>query len=149
MKAWRYRNFRLLFIGRTVSSLGNTLVPVALAFAVLDLTHSATDLGFVLGAQSVAMVVFLLPGGVIADRFPRRSVMFGADALRAVTQGTLGILLVVGHPDVVTLAVLAAFSGAASAVFSPASTGIVQAIVGAEALQQANAIQQTLPRPPG
>ena len=60
MAALRKRNFRLLFIGQSVSALGNALVPVALAFAVLDLTHSPADLGYVLGAEAAAQVVFLL-----------------------------------------------------------------------------------------
>jgi hypothetical protein len=50
----RERNFFLLFVGQSVSSLGNSLVPVALAFALLDLTHSAADLGYVLGAEAVS-----------------------------------------------------------------------------------------------
>ena len=74
------RNFRLLFVGQSVSSLGSARVPVALAFAVLDLTHSPADLGYVLGAEAVAQVVCLLAGGVIADRLSRRAVMLAADS---------------------------------------------------------------------
>ena len=73
MGALRERNFRRLFIGQSVSALGNALVPVALAFAILDLTHSPADLGYVLGAETAAQVVFLLAGGVIADRLSRRA----------------------------------------------------------------------------
>ena len=62
MGAWREHNFRMLFIGQTVSAFGNTLVPVALAFAVLDLTGSAADLGEVLSAEAAATVVFMLAG---------------------------------------------------------------------------------------
>jgi MFS family permease len=91
--AWQERNFRLLFVGQTASALGNTLVPVALAFAVLDLTGSAADLGLVLGAEAAALVVFVLIGGVIADRFPRRTLMVAADSVRGAAQLTLGVLL--------------------------------------------------------
>jgi MFS family permease len=104
VSAWQYRNFRLLFIGRTTSALGNTLVPVALAFAVLDLTHSASDLGYVLGAESLALVAFLLPGGVMADRLPRRGVIIASDLARALAQTVLGIVLIAGHPSVATVA---------------------------------------------
>ncbi|MGO9955790.1 MAG: MFS transporter [Solirubrobacteraceae bacterium] len=62
--------FRLLFTGSAVSSFGDRLVPVALAFAVLDLTGSVTDLGVVLAAQTVPLVAFVLLGGVWADRLP-------------------------------------------------------------------------------
>jgi MFS family permease len=140
---WRERNFRLLFIGQTVSSFGNTLVPVALAFAVLDLTGSASDLGGVLGAQAAAVVVFLLIGGVIADRVSRRALMMAADTVRGLAQLVLGLLLVAGHPAVLTLAALSAVVGMGEAVFMPASTGLLPSLVKAEHLQQANALTQT------
>ncbi len=104
MGAWRVRNFRLLFIGQTVSAFGNNLVPVALAFAVLDLTGSASDLGYVLGAGSAARVVFLLLGGVAADRWPRRAVMVAADSVRGAAELMLGLVLLAGHPSVLVLA---------------------------------------------
>jgi MFS family permease len=140
---WRERNFRLLFIGQAVSSLGNTLVPVALAFAVLDLTGSASDLGYVLGAQAAAVVVFLLIGGVIADRVSRRALMMAADTVRGLAQLVLGLLLVAGHPSVLTLAALGAVVGMGEAVFMPASTGLLPSLVTDEHLQQANALMQT------
>ncbi len=143
MGAWQERNFRILFVGQATSALGNTLVPVALAFAVLDLTHSASDLGYVLGAGSATMVVFLLAGGVIADRLPRRTVMLSADALRCLSQATLGVLLITGHATVAVLALLTAVTGLATAMFSPASTGLTPALVQRAHLQQANALQQT------
>jgi MFS family permease len=141
--AWRERNFRLLLIGRTVSSFGNTLVPVALSFAVLDLTGSASDLGYVLGAEATALVVFMLIGGVIADRLSRRALMVGADAVRGCAQLALGLLLVTGHPSVPTLAGLGAVVGMAAAVYMPASTGLLPALVKPEDLRQANVLQQT------
>ena len=140
--ALRERNFRLLFIGQSVSSLGNALVPVALAFAVLDLTHSPTDLGYVLGAEAAAQVVFLLAGGVIADRLSRRAVMLGADSVRGGAEAALGALLVTGHPAVWLIAALAAVQGTAGALFMPASTGLTPAVVSNANLQQANQIQQ-------
>ena len=73
--ALRERPFRLLFLGQAVSLLGDGMIGVALAFAVLELTGSATDLGIVLAARTVPLVAFLLVGGVWADRLPRRTVM--------------------------------------------------------------------------
>jgi len=63
--------FRILLAGRAVSMLGNAIAPVAIAFAVLDLTGSAAALGIVLAARSIPQVLFMLAGGVIADRFDR------------------------------------------------------------------------------
>ena len=77
----REREFRLLFAGRTISFLGTAMAPVALAFAVLDLTGSKTDLGLVLAARSIPQIVFLLVGGVWADRLSRHRVMVASNVL--------------------------------------------------------------------
>jgi MFS family permease len=143
MGAWRERNFRLLFIGQTASALGNTLVPVALSFGVLDLTGSAADLGFVLGAESATMVVFILLGGVIADRVPRRGLMLFADTIRGCAQVAIGVLFIVGHSSIISIIVLSGVIGVGAALFNPAATGLTPALVQSEHLQQANALQQT------
>lgn len=142
MGALRERNFLYLFIGQSISNLGNTLVPVALAFALLDLTHSAADLGYVLGASAAAQVTFMLVGGVIADRLSRRVVMLVSDVVRGAAQAVLGFLLVTGHPSVWIIGVLAVVQGAAGAAFLPASSGLVPAVVSPDNLQQANQLQQ-------
>jgi MFS family permease len=77
------RQFRLLFLGRTTSFIGNAFANVALAFAVLDLTGSKADLGYVLAARSIPQVVFLLVGGIWADRLPRHLVMVNATSSAA------------------------------------------------------------------
>ena len=82
----REREFRLLFAGRTVSLVGSAIAPVALAFAVLDLTGSKTDLGLVLAAAQVPLVLFLLVGGIWADRLPRNKVMMSANLVSALAQ---------------------------------------------------------------
>ncbi len=132
--------FRLLFGARAVSSLGDRLVPVALAFAVLDLTGSVTDLGLVMGAQSAALVVFVLFGGVWADRLPRRAVMLAADAVRMLAQGVSAALLIGGVAHVWELAALQAAYGAAWGFWAPASVAIVAEVCAPEELQQANAL---------
>ena len=138
----RERNFFLLFVGQSVSGLGNALVPVALAFALLDLTHSAADLGYVLGAEAAAQVVFLLAGGVIADRMSRRAVMLTADIVRGAAEAVLAIILLTGRPSVWVIGVLAAVQGVAGAAFMPASSGLVPSVVSPGNLQQANHLQQ-------
>jgi MFS family permease len=92
----RERDFRLLLTGQTLSNLGSALVPIALAFAVLDLTGSATDLGLVLLASRLPNLVLVLAGGVVADRLPRRWVMLASDAIRCLTQAATALLLVTG-----------------------------------------------------
>lgn len=71
----RERPFRLLWIGQTTSAVGDSMTPLALTFAVLGTTGSAGDLGLVLAAFTVAHAVFILAGGVWADRLERRLVM--------------------------------------------------------------------------
>jgi MFS family permease len=133
------RDFRLLFAGRTVSALGNTFANVALAFAVLDLTGSKADLGLVLAARVLPMVVFMLVGGIWADRLPRSRVMVFSNLVSAVTQALVAALLFSGTAEVWQLVVLAALNGTAGAFFFPASSGIVPQTVPEPLLQQANA----------
>lgn len=141
---WRgplsHNTFRLLFLGKSISAFGDRLVPVALAFAVLDLTGHVTDLGIVAAAQSVPLVVFVLLGGVWADRLPRQLVMLSSDAVRAVAQGLSGFLLLEGVAHVWQLAGLQAVYGAAEAFFGPASTAVVPQTVEPPQLQEANAL---------
>ena len=132
--------FRLLWIGQAVSALGDGLIGVALAFAVLKLGGSATDLGRVLAAFLSAQVTFLLVGGVWADRLPRHRVMLSSDVIRAAVQGGMGALLLSGRANLTLLTVAAILQGAASAFFQPASTGLTPQTVSPQRLQQANAL---------
>jgi Major Facilitator Superfamily len=135
------RDFRLLFTGQVVSQLGDSITPLALAFAILDLTGRAADLGYVLAARSVPLVGFLLIGGVFADRLPRRAVMVGSDLVRLGTQGTTAFLLIAGHAAIWQIAVLQAVHGMATAFFNPAATGLTPQVVSAERLQDANGLR--------
>jgi MFS family permease len=136
----RLREFRFVFAAALVSLLGDGMVPVALTFAVLDLTGSATDLGVVLAARTLGLVGSLLIGGVVADRLGRRAVMMAADVVRLLAQGVVALLLISGHATVAELAVSQAFLGAATGFFNPASSGLIPVIAG-DALQQANSLR--------
>jgi MFS family permease len=135
-----YRSFRLLFSAQSISSLGDRLVPVALAFAVLDLTGSVTDLGIVLAAQTVPVLVFVLLGGVWADRLPRHRVMLASDLVRTVSQAATAALLLSGRAQIWELAALQAVYGAGAAFFVPAATALIPQTVAPESLQAANAL---------
>jgi MFS family permease len=141
LAALRERNFRLFFIGQATSQLGTGMVPVALSWAVLELTGSVSDLGLVLAAQTVPLVLFLLVGGTVADRLPRRAVMLVSDSARCVTQGLLAALLITGHAELWELLVLQFLGGTATAFFLPAVTGLTTQVVSAERLQEANALR--------
>src|SRR3954447_25889993 len=120
MEALREREFRLCFTGQAVSLLGDAITPFALAWAVLDLTGSASDLGYVIAAKTAPLVIFLLAGGVFADRLPRRAVMLTADVARMAIQATTAALLLSASATIWELAVLQAFAGTATAFFNPA-----------------------------
>jgi len=134
------RNFRYLWTGQAVSAVGDALAPVALAFATLQIAHSASALGLVLAASTTARVVLLPVGGVWADRLPRQLMMLSSDSIRAVAELTVAVLLLTGHAQLWTLVVLLVVDGAASAFFMPASGALVPQTVSATYLQQANAL---------
>jgi MFS family permease len=136
----REPNYRRLFLGRTTSLVGDGIAPVAIAFAVLDLTGSATDLGLVLAAHGLPMIALLLVGGVVGDRVSPRVSMLGADLVRTVSTGLLAALLIAGVAEIWQLAILYAISGGATAFFNPASNAIVPQIVPGDRLQEANAL---------
>ncbi|MDQ3065689.1 MAG: MFS transporter [Actinomycetota bacterium] len=136
----REREFRLLFAGRTISLVGSAIAPVALAFAVLDLTGSKTDLGLVLAAREIPLIVFLLVGGIWADRLPRNKVMVSANVVSAFSQASAAALLITGNAEIWHLAALAAVNGGSSAFFFPASAGVTPQTVPRSLLQDANAL---------
>ena len=137
----RLRNFRNLFIGEAVSLLGDGLFTVALTFGVLDLRHSGTDVGIVLGAFSLPLVLFTVIGGVWADRLRREWVMIVSDLVRFVTLAVIAAILLTGRAQVWSLAVLGFIYGCGDAFFFPAYTALIQQIVPPDRLQEANALR--------
>jgi predicted MFS family arabinose efflux permease len=133
-------DFRRLYFARAFSQLGDGLVPVALAFAVLDVDASPSALGFVLAARSVPLVAFLLVGGVWADRLERQRLMLATDLLRAGTQGALAALVLTGRAELWHFVALTFLYGCGAAFFLPASTGLIPQVVSPGRLQQANAL---------
>ncbi|MGN6253810.1 MAG: MFS transporter [Solirubrobacterales bacterium] len=136
----REPDYRRLFLGRTTSLVGDGVTPVAMAFAVLDLTGSPTDLGIILAVHSLVLAGLVLAGGVFADRISPRRAMLWADAARTVSMGLIAALLLAGAAQVWQLALLYAVDGAATALFNPASNAIVPQIVPGRRLQEANAL---------
>lgn len=133
------RDFRLLWIGQTVSTAGDQIFPIAVTIAVLNATHnSAGKVGLVLAARWCALVLFVLIGGVWADRLSRKAVMIGADAFRMVM--VLGLALLPSAPPLWLLALLVFLVGGGEAFFRPANGGLVPAVVPADQRTSANAL---------
>jgi MFS family permease len=138
----RIRDFALLWAGMSVSLVGDAIFLVALAWQVYDLSNEPSALGWILAAYTTPMVVFLLAGGLLTDRFERRKVMIAADVIRAVAIGAAGALAVAGTLDLWQLAACAAVVGVGDALFAPAFGSIVPEIVPRDSLAQANALDQ-------
>ena len=140
----RHRNFRLLALGAGVNSLGNAITPVALAFAVLDLGGSPTELGLVVAAFALAEVVTTLFGGVLGDRVPRQLMMQGSSAGAALTQTLIAVSLIGGWSSIPLLAGVGALNGVMGALSGPSSSALTPQTVPSEDLSSAVALRRLL-----
>jgi MFS family permease len=136
----RQRSFAWYYASRFTNTLGSMMAGIALTFAVLDLTGSASALGQVLAARTIPMVVFLLFGGVIADRFPRTLVLQLSNLFSALTQGMVAYLVITGQAELWMIVVLEVLNGTVSAVSFPAMASMVPQLVQRDQLQAANAL---------
>jgi MFS family permease len=136
----RHRAYRFVWLARATSSVGDRLIFIAFAFAVLHVGGSATELGLIIAAGTLTRVVLLLVGGVWADRLPRQLVMLVTDGIRGVVELGLALLLITGHATIWQLTLGFVLHSAAASFFGPASDGLVPQLVPREDIQQANAL---------
>lgn len=134
------RNFRLFYAGYATSLFGTGMAPVGVAFAVLDSGGSAAGLGLVLTAGVVAQILTLLAGGVAADRFGRRAVMLGSDAVRCAAQGGFAGVVLAGHPPLWALVALSAIGGAGTGMFNPGLIALTTEVAVGDRLHGANVL---------
>lgn len=135
-------SYRLLVTAQTVNAFGGAITPVALAFAVIDLGGSATQLGLVVAAFSAAEVATTLFGGVLGDRVSRAVMLQGSCAVSAVVQGLTAASLIDGWASIWLLALLGAVAGCVSALARPSSQAITQQTVPAEDLPAAISLRR-------
>ncbi|MFF3017931.1 MFS transporter [Streptomyces sp. NPDC057939] len=126
-----------LLAGRTCAAFATALIPTTLTLAVMR-TGSAGDLGLVLAAEMLPMLLLLPVAGVAADRFPARRVVLAADLVRAAAQLATGALLLSGPVRIPELAALAAVTGAAVAFGTPSARTLVAAVVAGPGRLRAN-----------
>jgi hypothetical protein len=136
----RDRDFACFFAGYATSLLGTSMSALAVSFAVLDGGGTASDLGVVLAAGIVPQVLFMLGGGVLADRIGRRPVMLGADAARCAAQAALAGAVLAGRPALWVFILLAMARGTGDAVFTPALSGLTVELAPPDDLVNANAL---------
>ncbi|MER6577246.1 MFS transporter [Nonomuraea sp. NPDC001023] len=130
------RSFALYFGARTISLLGDAMMPVASALAI-GKVYGIAGVGFVLALWTASAVLVMLFGGVVADRIGPRRLMIGADVVRVVTQAVVAVAFLDGAPPFVLLLAMAFLSGMAAGVFEPCVNGMVPLV--AEDTQRANA----------
>ncbi|WP_405660313.1 MFS transporter [Streptomyces sp. RK9] len=132
------RPFRLFFTGRSLSLIGDAVIPAALALAVLRVTGSASALALVLGCAMGTRLLLLPLGGVLGDRFDARRIALTTDLVRCATQLFVGVQLLSGSPELWHMAAAEAVSGAATAFALPTLPTLVTAMVDGEDRHAAN-----------
>lgn len=138
---WANQHYRRLFIARTISNVGNGIMPIALAFGILDLPDAdATSLSIVLAAQAVPLILMLPIGGVVADRLGRARVIAVTDIILSGFVAMMAVLFLTGTATIPLLAAISFISGALNGLWWPAFSGLVPEVVTDEGhLQPANA----------
>ena len=136
------RNFRWLWIGEGVSTLGTQFYLIALPWLVLKLTGSTFTLGSVMGLAGVPRALLLLVGGALTDRFSPRKLMLASNVARLALVILLAVLVLIGQTQLWILYTLAFLFGLADAFFYPALFAIMPQILDRQHLYAGNAIVQ-------
>ena len=123
-----YRDYRNYFISGAIFTVGAAAFPIALAIAVLDNGGNASSLGLILAARALSGTVFMLAGGVWADRLPRKWMMIGADSFRALICIFLLIFTAESLP-LWAIGLLVFLMGLGDSFGMPAGTAIVPSLL--------------------
>lgn len=139
-KSLTHRPFALLWSGQFLSTIGDSIYRVALAWWILEKTGSAAAMGTVFVFSSVPLLLFLLLGGVAGDRYSRARVMLYSDTLRAVLVFSVAFLAFRGRLELWQLYVASLLFGGIGAFFRPAYTALIPEITPRELLPSANGL---------
>lgn len=136
----RFRDYRLLFIGQLISSIGNTFYSIALPWYMLTQGGGPINLGLVLTTYGVPLGATTLLGGWLSDKFRARRVMLIADAACAIVTVGLATATLTAHTPLWVIATLTAAMGAFAGLFAPASQAIAPDLLPEHQLQAANGL---------
>lgn len=139
----KYRNFRLFWIGQTISLIGSWMQTVAVGWTALELTNDPFMVGLVSAAGSFPILILSLPGGLVADRNEKLRVVRIAQALLLMEAAALWGLAATGHLTIHWLLALSLFGGALAAFEIPARQSLMVELVGKEDLTQAIGLNST------
>ena len=129
-RAFRHRNFRILFAANAISNIGTWAQRIAQDWLVLQLTHSGTYLGLVTALQFTPVLFLSLHGGALADRFDKQKVLIATNMAGGLSAGVLGLLVTSHHVRLWHVFLLAVLLGAANAVDAPVRQSFVAEVVG-------------------
>jgi MFS family permease len=136
-----HRDFRLLWMGQSVSMLGNAVYGVALPFQILALGGSPVQLGTGFAIFSASQLLVVLVGGALVDRLPRRSVILASDLVSGLVVSAIAVLGLTGVLQITHLYVASAFFGVAFSFYTPAMTAIMPELVPKDVLVAGNSLR--------
>jgi MFS family permease len=136
-----YKGFTKLALARFISNLGNGITPIALSFGVLGLPNgSASQLSLVLGSQMIPLLLFMLFGGVIGDRYKRNKIVGGSDILGSAFVLVSATSFIFGFVSIPLLCAMGALFGLLNALWWPAFSGVLPEILPKDQLQRGNSV---------
>jgi MFS family permease len=136
-----YKGFTKLALARFISNLGNGITPVAMSFGILGLPNgSASQLSLVLGSQMIPLLLFMLFGGVVGDRYKRNKIVGGSDILGSAFVMVSASSFIFGFVSIPLLCAMGALFGLLNALWWPAFSGVLPEILPKEQLQRGNSV---------
>jgi MFS family permease len=142
--AFNNRNFRLYFIGQTISTIGSWTQSLAVIWLVLEITNRSDRLGLAMALQFLPMLVLGAPAGVLADKFDNRRLLVVTSTLSGILALAFGIVVATGHITIWWIYALTLMLGLVLAVERPAMQAILYQLVGVELLASAVATNSTI-----
>ncbi len=138
------RNYRLYYIGQVISTSGTFMQSIAQSWLVLNITHSGTALGIVSALQYIPVLLFATYGGIVADRFPKRTVLYFTQSSAGILALILGVLVATNHVALWQVYVLAFLLGWVNVFDNPARQTFVVEMVGEDKLRNALTLYSSL-----
>ncbi len=142
--AYRHRNYRLFWFGQLISLIGSWMQSIGQTWLVLELTHSAFQLGLVGALQALPVLLFSLVGGVVADRWPKRRVLLWTRAAAMIQALLLWALIATATVQLWQVYVLALLLGLTDCLGKPTGQAFVVELVGRKDLPNAVALSSSL-----
>ena len=143
-KSLGIRNFRLFFVGQSISQIGNWLTLIAQTLLVFKLTDSGVALGFLAAAQFGPVLLFGAFAGLVADRSDKRRLLLWVQVFAMVQSFALGALAFQDSPPIWAIYVIAAFGGMATAFDNPARRSFVVEMVPEDQITNAVSLNSAL-----